>query len=187
MIMFNIGIQLPGMIKTKCPIKKKKSSKTGLDHDKGWQVKNRGATVSLSQRESPFLHSSENHDLFLCTCQGSDTHKRFRIGEREIPLYSFSLNHNSGSNTSTCDKYFFSSGTAEISLSSLALYMLIFTLLLQMTIIKTKNWNMKTKTYSNALRTLEIQGFLTERTSHVIVFKQTAIIMIDVLKHTHQE
>lgn len=56
-----------------------------------------------------------------------------------------------------------------------------------MTIIKTKNWNMKTKTYSNALRTLEIQGFLTERTSHVIVFKQTAIIMIDVLKHTHQE
>lgn len=65
--------------------------------------------------------------------------------------------------------------------------MLLFTLLLQMTIIKTKNWNMKTKTYSNALRTLEIQGFLTERTSHVIVFKQTAIIMIDVLKHTHQE
>lgn len=95
------------MIKTKCPIKKKKSSKTGLDHDKGWQVKNRGATVLLSQRESPFLHSSENHDLFLCTCQGSDTHKRFRIGEREIPLYSFSLNHNSGSNTSTSDKYFF--------------------------------------------------------------------------------
>lgn len=46
---------------------------------------------------------------------------------------------------------------------------------------------MKTETYSNALRTLDIQGFLTERTSRVIVFKQTAIIMINVLKHRHQE
>jgi len=72
------------MIKTKCPIKKKKSSKTGLDHDKGCQIKKKGATESLSQGESLFVHSSEIHDLFLSMCQGSYTHKGFwRFGKEK--------------------------------------------------------------------------------------------------------
>lgn len=95
------------MMKIKCPNKRKKRPAR-----QGWTMtsedkQRRGATVPLSSGESPFLPSSAEHDLFLCTCQGSYTHKEFWIRARKIPLYSFRLNHNSGSNSPPCDKYFF--------------------------------------------------------------------------------
>lgn len=87
----------------------------------------RGATLPLSSGESPFLPSSAEHDLFLCTCQGSYTHKEFRIRAIEIPLYSDWIIIQAPTALSVTN--IFSSGTAEISLSSCALYMPTFPLL----------------------------------------------------------
>lgn len=156
--------------------KKKKSSKTGLDHDKGWQTQKeallcRGITVTLLLWES-FVSQ-------VRTCQGSYTHKEFWMSQGEIFLY-FRLNHNSGSNISTSNKcicFWHSSKKFELSCSDIHPSPQI--------IIKPKNWNVKTKMYCNAFRSLDTQGFLTERTP--LLTKEAAIIIVNVLKHTHQE
>lgn len=156
---------------------KKKSSKTGLDYDKGWQIK-KEALLCRGITATPLLW--ESFVSQVRTCQGSYTHKGFWISKREISLY-FRLNHNSGSNSSTRNKCFFfwhRSKKLELLCSDIHSSP-------QITIIKPKNWNVKIKTCSNVFRSLDIQGFLIGRTP--LLIKEAAIIIVNVLKYRPQE
>lgn len=158
-------------MKIKCPNKEKMTSKTGLDHDKWGQAKMRCyiASVIGGITVSPLLCRTWSVSLYLPRF----LHSQWISDKGNWNTSVLRLNHNSGSNSSLCDKYFFfwhSRNQFEF-LCSVHANIPSSPSPPKKTVIKAKKWNMRSRTHTP----WELGTY--RGSSPVTVFKQTAAFL----------